>query len=74
MDDFRFSVLIGRNGNGWAAVCPEFEDCEAHGESYKEALANIREAIQTRIEDSLADNEDIPQAETVNFAMLRLSL
>ncbi len=74
MDDFRFSVLIGRNGNGWVAVCPEFEDCEAHGESYEEALANIREAIQTRIEDSIADNEDIPQAEAVNFTMLRLSL
>jgi len=74
MDDFRFSVVIGRNGNGWVAVCPEFEDCEAHGESYEEALENIREAIQTRIEDSLADNEDIPQAEAINFTMLRLSL
>lgn len=74
MDDFRFSVVIGRNGNGWVAVCPEFEDCEARGESYEETLANIREAIQTRIEDSLADNEDIPQAEAVNFTMLRLSL
>jgi predicted RNase H-like HicB family nuclease len=74
MDDFRFSVVIGRNGNGWVAVCQEFEDCEAHGEGYEEALTNIREAIQTRIEDRLADNEDIPQADAVNFAMLRLRL
>jgi len=74
MDDYRFSVVIGKNGNGWLAVCPEFGDCEAHGESYEDALANIRETIQVRIEDSLGDNEDIPQAETVNFTMLRLSL
>jgi predicted RNase H-like HicB family nuclease len=74
MDDYRFSVVIGKNGNGWIAVCREFEDCEAHGETYEEALANIREAIQVCIEDSLGDNEDIPQAETVNFTMLRLSL
>jgi len=73
MDDYRFSVLIGRNGNGWAAVCSEFKECQAHGESYEEALANIREAIQVRVEDSLGDNEDIPQAETVNFTMLRLA-
>lgn len=66
--------MICRNGNGWVAVCPELEDCEAHGEGYEEALANIREAIQVRIEDCLGDNEDIPQAETVNFTMLRLSL
>jgi len=74
MDDYRFSVVIGKNGHGWVAVCPEFEDCEAHGKSYEEALANIRDAIQVRVEDSLADNEDIPQAETANLTMLRLSL
>ncbi|MDH4271270.1 MAG: type II toxin-antitoxin system HicB family antitoxin [Candidatus Aminicenantes bacterium] len=74
MDEYRFSVVIGGNGNGWVAVCPEFGDCEARGETYEEALANIREAIQVRIEDSLGDNEDIPQAETVNFTTLRLSL
>jgi predicted RNase H-like HicB family nuclease len=74
MDDYRFSVVIGKNGNGWVAVCSEFGDCEAHGETYEVALANIREAIQVRIEDSLGDNENIPQAETVNFTTLRLSL
>ncbi len=74
MDDYRFSVVIGKNGNGWVAACPEFADCEARGESYEEALANIRDAIQVRIEDSLGDDEDISQAEAVNFTMLRLSL
>lgn len=73
MDDYRFSVVIGKNGKGWVAVCPEFGDCEAHGESYEEALANIREAIQVRIEDCLADNEDILQAEIVNYTFISLS-
>ncbi len=74
MEEYRFSVVIGSNGDGWVAVCPEFGDCEAHGDSYEEVLAKIREEIQVRIEDSLGDNEDIPQAETVNFTSLRLSL
>lgn len=74
MDDYRFSVVIGKNGHGWMAVCPEFEGCEAHGKSYGAALAKIRQAIRVRIEDCLGDNEDIPQAETVNFTTLRLSL
>jgi len=56
------------------AVGPEFGDCEVHGQSCEEALENIREAIQLRIEHSLGDNEDIPQGETVNFTMLRLRL
>jgi predicted RNase H-like HicB family nuclease len=74
MDDYRFSVVIGKDGHGWVAVCPEFADCDARGETYEETLANIREAIRVRIEDSLGDNEDIPQPETVNFTTLRLSL
>jgi predicted RNase H-like HicB family nuclease len=73
MDEYRFSVVIGRNGNGWVAVCPEFGDCEARGQNYEEALANIREAIQVRIEDCLGDSEEIPQTEVVNFTMLRLA-
>jgi predicted RNase H-like HicB family nuclease len=73
MDDYRFSVVVGRNGSGWVAFCPEFADCEAHGESYEAALAGIRDAIQVRIEDCLGDDEDIPEAETVNFTTLRLS-
>jgi len=73
MDDYRFSVMVRRNGFGWVAICPEFADCEVHGETYEDALANISSAIQVRIEDCLADDEEIPQAETVNFATLRLS-
>jgi predicted RNase H-like HicB family nuclease len=74
MDDYRFSVVIGKNGNGWAATCPEFGDCEAHGGSYEEVLANIRQAIQVRIEDCLGDNEEISQTESVNFTVLHLRL
>jgi len=74
MDDYRFSVIIGKNGDGWVAVCPEFTDCKAHGKNYEEALANVRDMVKARIEDSLADNEDIPQAETLHFSTLRLSL
>ncbi len=74
MGDYRFSVMIGRNGDGWVAVCPEFQGCVAHGKSYEKTLAKIRGEIQLRIEDCLGDNEDIPQVETVNFTMLQMSL
>jgi len=39
----------------------------------KEFLAKIRKAIQVRIKDYLRDNEDNPQAKTLNLTMLRLS-
>jgi predicted RNase H-like HicB family nuclease len=74
MGDYRFSVLIGRNGEGWVAFCPEFQGCVVHGKSYEKTLAKIRGEIRLRVEDSLGDCEEIPQVETVNFTMLQLSL
>lgn len=74
MGDYRFSVMIGRNGEGWVAVCPEFRGCVAHGKSYEKTLAKIRGEIQLRLEDSFGDNEDITPAENVNFTMLELNL
>jgi predicted RNase H-like HicB family nuclease len=50
MDGYRFSVVIGRDEEGWAASCPEYPDCRASGPSYEETLAAIREAIQIRVE------------------------
>lgn len=38
MDDYQFSVVIGKNCRGWVAICPEYGECEAHGESCEEAL------------------------------------
>jgi len=74
MGDYRFSVVIGRNGEGWVAFCPEFQGCVAHGKSYEKTLAKIRGEIRVRVEDSLRDCEEIPQVDTVNFTMLQLRL
>jgi predicted RNase H-like HicB family nuclease len=69
MDEYRFSVLVRKDEEGWLAVCPEFQACWARGRSYREALDNIRAAILVRVEDSLGDNEDIPQAKTINVTL-----
>ncbi len=42
MNGYRFSVYVIRDGEGWAAQCPEFPGCLARGASYEAALANLR--------------------------------
>ena len=61
MDDYRFSVYVIRDGEGWAAVCPEFPDCRARGATCDAALTNLRELIQIFVEDGLGDDEPPPQ-------------
>ena len=47
----RFSVTVDRDEDGmWIVECPSIPGCVSQGETRKEALVNIREAIQICLE------------------------
>lgn len=70
MSGYRFSAYVIRNGEGWAAHCPEFPDCRARGATYELALANLRDVIQIFVEDGLGDDEMPPQHAELSFTTL----
>ena len=47
-------------GEAWHASCPALKGCHRWGHSYEEALANIREAIDSYVQDLLEAGEAIP--------------
>jgi len=74
MNDYRFSVYVIRDREGWAAVCAEFPDCRARGATYEAALANLRDVISIFVEDGLGDDELPPQPDETCFTALDLTL
>ena len=50
---YRFSVIIERDKEGYFAFCPELQGCYTQGDTYEEALENIRDAIRLHVEDRL---------------------
>jgi predicted RNase H-like HicB family nuclease len=72
MSGYRFSAYVIRDGEGWAAHCPEFPDCRARGATYELALDNLRDVIQIFVEDGLGDDEPPPQPEAASFTTLHL--
>lgn len=47
----QFTITIDRDEDGvWVAECPSIPGCVSQGETKKEALANIEEAIQLCLE------------------------
>ena len=72
MKSYRFSVIIEKSEDGYFASCSELQGCYSQGDTYEEALENIRDAIQLHIEDRTEDNEEIPQAESVSLTSLEL--
>ena len=53
MKGHRFQVVIEKDKNGWFAICPDLQGCYTQGDSYEEALENIKDAIRPHVEDRL---------------------
>ncbi|MGH8715730.1 MAG: type II toxin-antitoxin system HicB family antitoxin [Burkholderiales bacterium] len=58
---YRFSVLVEHDKDGYFAFCPELQGCYSQGNTYEEALENIKNAIQLHVEDRIAEQEEIPE-------------
>ena len=72
MRSYRFSVVIERDKDGYFVFCPELQGCYSQGDTYEEALRNIRDAIHLHLEDRLESGEEIPQPESVSLTSLEL--
>jgi predicted RNase H-like HicB family nuclease len=54
----QFTAVIEKEGNGYVALCPEF-DVASQGDSIEEAHANLKEALELFLES--ASSEEIAE-------------
>ncbi len=47
---YKVSIIIEKDDNGYYAYSPELYGCQSQGDSYEEALSNIKEAIALYLE------------------------
>ncbi|HNR57857.1 MAG: type II toxin-antitoxin system HicB family antitoxin [Methanothrix sp.] len=57
MKNYRFSVVIEKDKDGYFAFCPELQGCYTQGDAYEEALENVEDAISLHLKDILEDVE-----------------
>ena len=74
MKTYRFSVVVERDEDGYFAFCPELQGCYTQGETYEDALENIKDAIRLHLEDRLEAGEEIPQPESVSLTSLEVAV
>jgi predicted RNase H-like HicB family nuclease len=53
---YKVSVVIEKDEHGYYAYCPELEGCQTQGDTFEEAMANIKEAVELYFE-TLSDSE-----------------
>jgi predicted RNase H-like HicB family nuclease len=61
MKNTTLPIVIEGDSDGYFVSCPALPGCYSQGETYEEAVENIKDAIRLHVEDRLADGEDIPQ-------------
>lgn len=61
MPNYKFTIVIERDEDGlYIASVPLLQGCYTQGDSYKEALENIKDAIKLHIEARRAIGEPVP--------------
>ena len=61
----RYTILIEKAENNYAAYVPDVPGCVATGETLAEVKQQIQEALLFHLEGMLEDSEPIPQATTL---------
>jgi len=58
---YRFTVVVERDEDGvYIASCPALQGCYSQGDTYEEALENLKDAIRLHIQARLDVGEPIP--------------
>ncbi|MCZ6751505.1 MAG: type II toxin-antitoxin system HicB family antitoxin [Acidobacteria bacterium] len=72
MKNYRFSVVVEKDSEGYFASCPELQGCYTQGETYEKVLENISDAIRLHVEDRLEAGEEISQPESVTLTSIEV--
>ncbi|MGI8468950.1 MAG: type II toxin-antitoxin system HicB family antitoxin [Pyrinomonadaceae bacterium] len=74
MSNYRFSVIVEKDEDGYFALCNELQGCYTQGETYEEVIENIKDAISLHVEDRIESGEEIPQPQAVSLTLLDLAV
>jgi predicted RNase H-like HicB family nuclease len=74
MKNFRFTIVVEKDSDGYFAFCPQLQGCYTQGETYEETVRNAEDAIRLHVEDRLAAGETIDQAEQVSLTTLEVAV
>jgi predicted RNase H-like HicB family nuclease len=61
MKNITLPIVIEGDADGYFVSCPALQGCYSQGDTYEEAVENIKDAIRLHIEDLIANGEEIPE-------------
>jgi predicted RNase H-like HicB family nuclease len=74
MQHVTLPVIVESDEDGYFVSCPTLQGCYSQGETYEEAIANIKDAIRLHLEDRLANGEEVPQPVSVSLSTVEIAV
>ena len=74
MQHLTLPIIVESDPDGYFVTCPALQGCYSQGETYEEAMANIKDAMRLHLEDRLANGEEFPEAVSVSLSTVEVSV
>ena len=73
-NNYKVSVVIERDKNGYYAYCPQLQGCYTQGDTYEETIKNIKDAVRLHILDRQEENEKFVSSDIINLTAVEVSV
>jgi predicted RNase H-like HicB family nuclease len=73
MKKYTLPVVIEKDQDGYFAMCPALDGCYSQGDTYEEALENIKDAIVLMLEDMQMSDELAPDINSFSLVAVQVT-
>jgi predicted RNase H-like HicB family nuclease len=74
MRQLTLPIVIEGDADGYFVSCPALEGCYSQGDTYEEAVENIKDAIRLHLQDRIASGEEIPEHVSVSLSTVEIAV
>ena len=74
MKNYKMSIVVEKDKDGYYAYCPELQGCYSQGDTYEEAVKNIRDAIKLHVADRFAAREKLPATAFISLSSVEVAV
>ncbi len=74
MKSITLPIILEADADGYFVSCPSLQGCYSQGDTYEEAVENIKDAIRLHLEDRRANGEEPPEPVSVSLSTVEVSV
>lgn len=74
MKHMTLPIIVEADADGYFVSCPALQGCYSQGDTYEEAIENIKDAIRLHIEDRQSRGEEVPERVSVSLSTVEIAV